>query len=104
MQKQVNFFEQNVQWFALGLGGLFLLFMVFTYVVQRPVEVTVGSKEYGPGEIDPATVNGPVKTLRQEIAKSDIPPIPQKDYVQDFLAKIQGSSQFPTLADTQIAS
>src|SRR5919112_6763105 len=103
MQKQVNFFEQHVQWFALGLGGLFLLFMVFTYVLGQPVKATVASKELGPGEVDPATVNGPVKQLKQEIARTDMPEIPQKDYVESFVATIQGTGQkFEQLAATQI--
>jgi hypothetical protein len=104
MQKQVNFFEQNVQWFALGLGGLFLLFMVFTYVLGQPVKATAGGKELGPGEVDPATLNGPVKQLKQEIARTDMPEIPQKDYVQSFVATIQGTGQqFEQLAGTMIA-
>lgn len=60
MEKQKNFFEQNVQWIALGLGGVFLLLMVFFYVLQRPVAVTINGAELGPGEVEPETIKGPV--------------------------------------------
>src|SRR5690349_18352886 len=108
MQKQINFFEQNVQWFALGIGALFLLFMTYRYVISVPVEVTVGGKVAAPGDVDRMTLEGPdapVAKLKQEIAKSDIPEIPQKDYVQSFVAAIKGSSDQPTmLAKYQIRS
>src|SRR5688572_25935569 len=92
MQKQVNFFEQHVQWFALGLGGLFLALMVFKYVLSPPVKVDVAGQTLGPGEVDPLTLNGPVTTLKREIDRREIPAIPQRDYVQAFVAAIEGSS------------
>src|SRR4051812_18918548 len=103
MQKQVNFFEQNVQWFALGLGGLFLLWMVFSYVLQQPVKETIpGRGDLGPGEVDPATLAGPIQDLKREINNPTLPSIPQKDYVQSFVAAIKGADQYPTLARNQI--
>src|SRR3954471_14489820 len=105
MQKQVNFFEQNVQWFALGLGGLFLLWTVLSYVLREPVKETIpGRGELGPSEIDPVTLSGPVQQLKQEIANPTLPSIPQKDYVQSFVAAIKGADQYPMLAGNQINS
>lgn len=105
MQKQISFFERNVEWFALGLGGLFLLFMVYQYVLNVPVKETVDGKELTAGEIDKATMEGPVEKLRIEIANTNMPRIRQGEYVQRFVAMIQGSSQrLPQLAGTQIAS
>src|SRR4051794_727974 len=105
MQKQTNFLEQNVHWIALGLGAAFLGFMVFKYVLTPPVTVMVNGKVMHPGEVDPETLNEPVKHLKQDIAKTDLPEIPQKDYVESFLAAIQGSNDQPILlAGTQIDS
>ena len=42
MQKPANFFEQNVQWFALGIGGLFLAWMLYAYVLAAPNAIDVG--------------------------------------------------------------
>jgi hypothetical protein len=106
MQKQVNFFEQNVQWFALGLGGLFLVWMLYAYVLSTPVHVDVGMhKSVAPGEVDKLTLDEPVAQLKRDIARSEVPDIPQKDYVQGFLAAIQGSKDQPVqLAKYQIRS
>jgi hypothetical protein len=106
MQKQVNFFEQNVQWFALGVGGLFLLWMLYAYVLSTPVAVDVGAhNSVAPGEVDKITLEGPVNDLKRDIARSEVPDIPQKDYVQNFLAAIHGSKDQPIqLAKYQIRS
>jgi hypothetical protein len=105
MQKQSNFLEQNVQWIALGLGGLFLLLMVYFYVIERPVEVQVGNLTLGPGEVEPETLRGPVEDVNRDIRDSSIPDIPQKDYVQSFVAIIQGTKDQPVqLAGNQIRS
>jgi len=106
MQKQTNFFEQNVQWFALGIGGLFLAWMLYAYVLSAPVTVKVGMhKEVLPGDVDKLTLDGPVNDLKRDIARSDVPDIPQKDYVQNFLAAINGSKEKPVqLARYQIRS
>lgn len=101
MQKQVNFFERHVQWFAVGLGALFLLFMIFQYVVSSPITVTVAGKELSPGEVDEVTLAGPVEELKRAIANPQIPPINQPDYVPEFLATIHGTKQeYPLLAST----
>lgn len=103
MQKQANFFEQNVQWIALGLGGLFLLYMVYAYVLTQPVTVSVNNKELGPGEVDRETLTGPIEGLKRDIRNPSIPDIPQEDYVTKFAAAIQGSQgQLDQLAGTQI--
>ena len=106
MQKQVNFFEQNVQWFALGLGGLFLVWMLYAYVLSTPVAVDVGAhKSVPPGEVDKLTLDGPVADLKRDIVRGEVPEIPQKDYVQNFLAAIHGSKDQPVqLAKYQIRS
>ena len=101
MQKQVSFFERHVQWFAVGLGALFLGFMVYMYVLRTPIKVTAGGKEYTPGEIDAATLAEPVTRLQREINKPDLPKIQKVDYVTEFLAKMDGTrEQFAMMADT----
>jgi hypothetical protein len=106
MQKQVNFFEQNVQWFAVGLGGLFLAYMLYAYVLSAPVTAPVGNNPAAsPGEVDKLTLEGPVAELKRDIARSEVPDIPQKDYVQGFVAAIHGSTGQPVqLASSQIRS
>ena len=106
MQKQSNFFEQNVQWFALGIGGLFLAWMLYAYVLSAPVTVDVGAhKGVAPGEVDKITLDDEITKLKSDIQHAEVPPIPQKDYVQNFLAAIHGSKDQPIqLAKYQIRS
>ena len=42
MEKALAILEKYVQWIALGLGGLFLLGIVYNYVLQDPVTVKLG--------------------------------------------------------------
>ena len=53
MQKTLDFLEQHVQWLALGLAGLVLLWVTYAYVLT-PVTIKVGSRELTPGEVDVA--------------------------------------------------
>ena len=57
MNNVVNFLEKNVQWIALGLGGLFLLLMVYVYVLGTPVPVPplAGAENLTPGTVDDYT-------------------------------------------------
>ena len=52
MNKILAFLEKHVQWIALGLGGLYLGYMIFTYAVQTPVlEPGIASTPLTPGEV-----------------------------------------------------
>jgi len=53
MKKVLDFLEKNVQWVAMGLGGLYLLWMVWAYVINSPVKVTgVAPGPLSPGDVD----------------------------------------------------
>src|SRR5438105_2761909 len=52
MQKVLNFLEKNVQWVAIGLGVLFLGWMVYKYAINPPLKVDVGGTMLNPGEVD----------------------------------------------------
>src|SRR5215217_9106875 len=86
MEKVVNFLEKHVQWIALGLAAVVLLFMTWTYVVQAPVTVSVEGKTLTPGEIDEATVKGPVA---QYSLKKNVPPNLDPFITPDFVKPFQ---------------
>jgi len=53
MKKVLDLLEKNVQWLAMGLGALYLLWMVWTYVINSPVKVTgVAPNPLSPGDVD----------------------------------------------------
>jgi hypothetical protein len=51
MQKTLDLLERYVEWVALGLAGLILLWVAYAYVLT-PITVKVGSRELTPGEVD----------------------------------------------------
>jgi hypothetical protein len=69
MQKVVKFLEAYVQWLALGLGALWLLWVGYAYWATKPVAVEINQVNYGPSEIDDyvAQSGGPIDTLSHSI-------------------------------------
>ena len=67
MQKVVAILEQHVQWIAIGPRGAVRPVHDLGYVITPPAQVTIGSESYGPGEVDPHTV----ETVVHEAAAGD---------------------------------
>lgn len=68
MQKFLKIAEQHVQWLALGLGALYLLFMGWSYGYQSDITVALGpQKSVEPGEIDATIAKGPIAELERQI-------------------------------------
>jgi hypothetical protein len=90
MQKIVKILEKNVEWLALALGGLFLLWMVYQYAFLKPVTTTVGASKLAPGEVDTRTADGPAKALSAAMAESakDLPNMPEPDFVNDLKKRL----------------
>ena len=74
MQKAIEFLERNVQWFALGLGGLFLLWVVYAFVLTPPVAVSLKDqpkeRKFAPGEVEDQTVNRPGLPVCESISNA----------------------------------
>src|SRR5215475_12462416 len=96
MKKVLAFLEQNVQWFAVALGALYLLFMVYTYVFQSPVHVEVGGEKLGPGDIDKYISDHPVQVLSSKMIDPKEPLALQKpEWLKEFKAAMDFSTQKP---------
>src|SRR5688500_16190462 len=67
MQKVTDFLEQNVQWIAIGLGVLFVLFMTWSYVLTPPAQVELGGEMRTAGEVDEYTSEHVAKELEGKI-------------------------------------
>lgn len=86
MPKFIDFLEKNVQWLALGLGGLFLVWMVYLYVLTPPVVVELDGQQAGPVEVADKTqqvVDQIEKKQRVETKLTDPP-----DFAAAFTDKI----------------
>lgn len=89
MQKIVKILEKNVEWLAVALGAAFLIWMVYLYGFQKPVETQVGTAKLTPGEVDTKTVEGPVQALQQAMSGRDKgPAMPEKDFVSDLQKRL----------------
>src|SRR5437764_574500 len=64
MKKVLDFLEKNVQWLAIGLGAVYLLWMVYSYVLNSPVKVNgVASEALAPGDVDEFIKNNNAEKL-----------------------------------------
>lgn len=53
MKKVVELLEQHCQWIAIGVGGIFLILILWNYVLTSPVAVEVpGQPSLQPGNVD----------------------------------------------------
>src|SRR5438094_7265957 len=83
MEKVTKFIEQNVQWVAIALGAVFILFMAYTYVLTPPARVNIANQELTAGEVDEYTAEHVAKQLDAAIntpgsVKMEVPKHVQK--------------------------
>lgn len=98
MQKVVTLLEKHVQWIVLGLGGLYLLWMVWAYVLNSPVAVPVGGREADPGKVDQLVYDEKATVLEGRMKQGvNINFPPPQDPVQKFLTALEGGTQHGTL-------
>ena len=56
MQKVVKFLEAYVQWIALSLGILWVLWMGYSYWASSPVVADINGQKVAPGEVEEVAV------------------------------------------------
>lgn len=78
MEKLVKFLEKNVEWFAMAVGAIILLWVVWDYVLSKPVftQLTPDGEALTPGVVDQHILEGPVQTLELAISNPNEPKIP----------------------------
>ena len=79
MQKVLDLLEKHVQWVALGLGALWLLFMAWSYVINPPAKVTIGSADLKAADVDEYTLKNAVGPLENEMKPGKEVPAMQVD-------------------------
>ena len=93
MQKTLDILERNVQWIALGLGGIFLLWSVYSYVITPPAVVTINNKKVGPGDVAIITNDVPAKNVQVAMNDNAGIHIDQLNVAQAFDAAMSGANQ-----------
>src|SRR6185436_18762829 len=100
MEKVTAFLEKHVQWLGIGLGAAFVLWMVWTYVLNPPAQVSIGTTTLGPSEVDEYTEENVANRVRTEIdrpgsaIKLDVP-----QPVQQFTDAMSWKTAPPETAD-----
>jgi hypothetical protein len=92
MNKILPFLEKHVQWLALGLGLLYLGYMIWIYVVQMPVVVTgVAPTPLTPGEVDQYILDTAIHPLEVKMKDQKVPEMPVPNFLDRFKADMDFS-------------
>ncbi len=102
MKKFLDLLEQHCQWIAVGLGGLFVLLMLWSYLpgVSNPVTVDLGGTPRTPLEVESVIKSegaDPVVALMDAGGKLNLP-VPQ--FTQAFIDTIGAKPTSPPLPAT----
>src|SRR4051794_22943758 len=93
MQKVTAFLEKYSQWIAVGLGGVYLLLMVYSYVLTPPVTAKVGSESVMPDEIDKRIAEGPARDLDRKMGDQTPIDFPVPEFVAYFKQDVHRDGQ-----------
>ena len=84
MEKVTAFLEKHVQWLALGLGVIYVLWVVYAYVLTPPVTVALNDRTLTPGEIDKVIASGPASELKRAMDRTAQPKWTVEPFAQNF--------------------
>ena len=84
-----EFFEKHVQWIALGLAGVWLLFVGWTYGVNRP-EVEIGGQKFSPASVDEHIRDTDMNALAAKLGNSNVPAMDVPDFTEAFASAMNG--------------
>ena len=101
MDKALEILEQYCQWIAVGIGGLFLGLMAWTYGLMTPVSVPDGSSTVTPGEVDDAVNRRFAQDLKTAIDNTSVP-TPPADKATILTTGDIGTLPPPTLAGLSV--
>src|SRR4030095_16462349 len=85
MPKALAILEKNVEWIALGIGGAFLLWVVWAYVLTPPKTVKIANEEFAPGAVDDAIQRQVADPLKAKMGDTSIVKIVNPDVEKDVL-------------------
>ena len=99
MNKALELLEKHCQWLAIALGGLFLTWVLWGYILSHPAAVEVGNERLTPGTVDQAVQKNFAQPLERDLTKegAETPPAAQANVLATFVPVIQGTES-PVLA------
>ena len=78
MNKFVSYLEAYVEWVAIGLAALWLIWVGYGYWLTPPVVVEFNGKQFPPGRID-KEVRDKADEIEGQLNKPELPPIKTND-------------------------
>lgn len=85
MKKLVEIAESYVEWVALGVGGLFLLLMMFAYLLSTPISAEIGSnKKVTLSDVDRAIYTEIGQSLEEQMNKNVDVPLSVKPFATQY--------------------
>ena len=97
MNKVLAFLEKNVQWIALGLGGLIFMYAIYAYWLVPGLSVEVAGQDVGPAGVDEVVREGPGRQLRTAIDNPRRLDVNVPDLTAEFVKNLGVDGTVPTL-------
>src|SRR5256885_10851798 len=96
-----EFFEKHVQWIAMGLAGAWLVWVGWTYGVNRP-EIQIGNEKFSPGSVDEHIRDTELASLLNKMGNQNVPPglVDVPDFTDAFVNSMNGKPppELPAMA------
>jgi len=96
-----EFFEKHVQWIALGLAGVWLLWIGWAYGVNRPV-IELNNQNFSAGAVDEYIRDTDASALATKVANPNVPAglVDVPDFTDAFVNAMNGreSNPYPAFA------
>ncbi|MDB5328762.1 MAG: hypothetical protein JWM57_4331, partial [Phycisphaerales bacterium] len=101
MEKALEVLEKYCQWIAVGIGGLFLAWMLWSYVLLSPVTVPNGTSTVSSGDVDDTVAKNYANPLDEELKRTTIDTPPQVANVsplESFMPLIKDGTDKPIVS------
>src|SRR5687768_17817392 len=95
MDKVTAILEKNVEWIALGLGGLFLAFVAWAYFINPPRTVEVAGEKVTPGSVDQRISETAAEQLKRRVENNPEIPMPTVDVVKPWVTAMSPENPPP---------
>lgn len=88
MDKAIKILEKNVEWIAVGLAGLWMAWVGWTYFISKPPTVEIGNQSYTASTADDFIRRTEEEKLKQKLDSVSMPKFPVVNIASDFKSRL----------------
>lgn len=92
MEKVLEYLEKYVEWVAVTLGGVFVLYMVYSYVLIPPAAVEINSRQLTAGQVDDFIATETAEPLALKMKDTRPIDLTVQPFEQDFLKQMANAN------------